>query len=76
LPLITDILKVCGIVASLETRDPLYYHRRIVDAIKARDGPRAESLMEEYVERTIRRLRCMRGGDRKSRAGRKTDGKA
>jgi hypothetical protein len=29
-----------GIVGSLGTRDGLYYHRRILDAIKARDGPR------------------------------------
>jgi GntR family transcriptional repressor for pyruvate dehydrogenase complex len=75
---ITDILKVSmyGIVGSLGTRDGLYYHRRILDAIKARDGPRAESLMEEHVERTIRRLKCKHGADRKSRAGRKTDGRA
>jgi GntR family transcriptional repressor for pyruvate dehydrogenase complex len=67
---ITDILKVSmyGIVESLGTRDGLYYHRRILDAIKAGDGPRAESLMEEHVERTILRL--------KRKQGRKTDGKA
>ncbi len=76
--IITDILKVSmyGIVDLLGTQDGLNYHRRILDAIKAQDGPLAESLMEEHVERTIRRLKCMRGGDRKSRAGRKTDGKA
>ena len=75
---ITDILKVSmyGIVDLLGTKDGLNYHRRILDAIKAQDGPLAESLMEEHVERTIRRLKCMRGGDRKSRSGRKTDGKA
>ena len=75
---ITDILKVSmyGIVGSLGTKDGLNYHRRILDAIKARDGPRAESLMEEHVERTILRLISKRGGDRKSRAGRKVDGKA
>jgi GntR family transcriptional repressor for pyruvate dehydrogenase complex len=75
---ITDILRVSmyGIVGSLGTRDGLYYHRRILDAIKARDGPRAESLMEEHVERTIRRLKRKHGGDRKSCAERKTDGKA
>ena len=72
---ITDILKVSmyGIVGSLGTRDGLYYHRRILDAIKAQDGPLAESLMEVHVERTIQRLKRKRGGDRKSRAGRKTD---
>jgi GntR family transcriptional repressor for pyruvate dehydrogenase complex len=75
---ITDILKVSmyGIVGSLGTRDGLYYHRRILDAIKARDGLRAESLMEEHVERTIRRWKRKHGGDQKSRAGRKKDGKA
>jgi GntR family transcriptional repressor for pyruvate dehydrogenase complex len=75
---ITDILKVSmyGIVGSLGTRDGLYYHRRILDAIKARDGPRAESLMEEHVERTIRRLKRKQGRDRKSRAGGEEDGQA
>ena len=75
---ITDILKVSmyAIVGSLGSRDGLYYHRRILDAIEDRDEPRAESLMEEHVERTIRRLKRKRGADRKSRAGRKTDGKA
>ncbi len=73
---ITDILKVSmyGIVDSLGTKDGLHYHRRILDAIKAGDGPRAESLMEEHVERTIRRLKRNKGGDSKSRAGRKLDG--
>ena len=75
---ITDILKVSmyGIVGSLGTKDGLYYHRRILDAIKARDESQAESLMVEHVERTIRRLKSKQGGDRKSRAGRKPDGKA
>jgi GntR family transcriptional repressor for pyruvate dehydrogenase complex len=75
---ITDILKVSmyGIVDSLGTRDGLYYHRRILDAIKAQDGPLAESLMEEHVERTIQRLKRKRGKDRKSSAERKTDGRA
>jgi GntR family transcriptional repressor for pyruvate dehydrogenase complex len=75
---ITDILKVSmyAIVGSLGTRDGLYYHRKILDAIQARDGPRAESLMEEHVERTIRRLKRKRGADRKPSAGRKRDGNA
>lgn len=75
---LTDILKVSmyGIVGTLGTRDGLYYHRRILDAIKARDGARAESLMEEHVERTIRRLKRREGGGRKPRTGRKTDGKS
>jgi len=75
---ITDILKVSmyGIVDLLGTEDGMRYHRKILDAIKAQDGPLAEALMEEHVERTIRRLKSMRGGDRKSSAGRKTDGKS
>jgi GntR family transcriptional repressor for pyruvate dehydrogenase complex len=75
---ITDILKVSmyGIVDLLGTKDGLNYHRKILDAIKAQDGPLAESLMEEHVERTIRRLKYKRGGDRKSCAGRKMDGKS
>jgi GntR family transcriptional repressor for pyruvate dehydrogenase complex len=73
---ITDILKgsMYGIVGSLGTRDGLYYHRRILDAIKARDGARAEALMEEHVQRTIRRVKRKQGGA--NRTGRKTDGKA
>ncbi len=72
---ITDILKVSmyGIVDSLGTKDGLYYHRRILDAIKARKGSRAESLMAEHVERTIQRLK--QAGNLKSSAGRKTRGK-
>jgi GntR family transcriptional regulator, transcriptional repressor for pyruvate dehydrogenase complex len=72
---IWDILKgsMYGIVGSLGTRDGLYYHRRILDAIKARDGTRAEALMEEHVERTIRRVKRKQGGG--NRTGRNTDGK-
>ena len=75
---LTDILRVSmhNIVDSLGSRDGLYYHRRILDAIKARDGSRAESLMEEHVERTIRRLKRKHGGDGKSLAGRHLDDKA
>jgi GntR family transcriptional repressor for pyruvate dehydrogenase complex len=76
--IITDILKVSmyGVVGLLGTKDGLNYHRKILDAIKAHDGPLAESLMEEHVERTIRRLKYMQGGSRKSLAGRKADGKS
>jgi GntR family transcriptional repressor for pyruvate dehydrogenase complex len=75
---ITDILKVSmyGIVDSLGTWDGLHYHRKILDAIKAGDGALAESLMEEHVERTIRRLKRKRGLDQKTHSGRKIDGKA
>jgi GntR family transcriptional regulator, transcriptional repressor for pyruvate dehydrogenase complex len=56
---ITDVLKVSmyGIVDSLGTQDGLFYHRRILDAVREGDGPRAESLMEEHIERTIQRLK-------------------
>lgn len=61
---ITDILKVSmyGIVESLGPRDGLYYHRKILDAIKNRDVTLAESLMEEHIGRTIRRLKRQRRG--------------
>jgi GntR family transcriptional repressor for pyruvate dehydrogenase complex len=75
---ITNILKVSmfGIVDSLGTKDGLYYHRRILDAIKTGDGPRAESLMEEHLDRTVQRLKRKNGAGLKPRAERKTDGKA
>ena len=75
---ISDILKASmyGIVDTLGTKDGLYYHGRILNAIQAGDGLRAESLMEEHVERTIRRLKRKQGGDGKSLARRKLDGKA
>jgi DNA-binding GntR family transcriptional regulator len=64
------------IEGSLGTRDSLYYHRRILEAIKALDGSRAEALMEQRFERTVRRLKRKQGRDGKSCAGRKADGKA
>jgi GntR family transcriptional repressor for pyruvate dehydrogenase complex len=72
---ITDILKISmyGIVESLGPRDGLYYHRKILDAIKSRDARLAEALMEEHIERTIRRLKRRHDGDRKLNAGRKRD---
>ncbi len=45
------------IVRSLGVRDGLSYHRRILDAIKARNPGLAESLMEAHVLRTIQRLK-------------------
>ena len=38
--------------------DGLSYHRRILDAIKAHDAGLAESLMEEHILRTIKRLQA------------------
>lgn len=74
---ITDILKVSmyGIVDSLGTKDGLYYHRKILEAVKDRKGSHAESLMAEHVERTIQRLKRKQAENRKSSAGRKTRGK-
>jgi len=62
---IADILKISmyGIVESLGPKDGLYYHRKILDAIISRDVPLAESLMEEHIERTIRRLKRQRNKD-------------
>ncbi len=44
------------IVLSLGVSDGLSYHRRILDAIKAHDAGLAESLMEEHILKTIKRL--------------------
>jgi GntR family transcriptional repressor for pyruvate dehydrogenase complex len=49
------------IVSSLGVDDGLAYHRRILNAIKARNAGLAESLMEEHVLRTIRRLKQKEG---------------
>ncbi|MBN1440431.1 MAG: FadR family transcriptional regulator [Anaerolineales bacterium] len=46
------------IVSTLGVSDGLAYHKRIVEAVKAHDAPLAESLMEEHVTRTIRRLKA------------------
>ena len=75
--ILTDIMKfsMYGIVRELGVKDGLLYHRKILDAIKARDEPLAESLMVEHVERTTRRLKRKQGADRRSRTGREMDGK-
>ena len=64
--IIADILKISmyGIVESLGPKDGLFYHRKILDAIIDRDVPLAENLMEEHIERTIRRLKRKRDEDR------------
>jgi GntR family transcriptional repressor for pyruvate dehydrogenase complex len=60
---VNDIIKsvlsasMAGIVSALGVADGLSYHRRILDAIKARNPRLAESLMEEHVLRTIQRLK-------------------
>ena len=66
---IADILNISmyDIVESLGPRDGLYYHRKILDAIINRDVPLAETLMEEHIERTIRRLKHKRDGGRISK---------
>jgi GntR family transcriptional repressor for pyruvate dehydrogenase complex len=45
------------IVHMLGTRDGLYYHHEILEALKARDGAKAAALMEEHVNRTVNRLK-------------------
>lgn len=66
--IIADILKISmyDIVDSLGPRDGLYYHRKILDAMIAKDVPLAETLMEEHIERTIRRWKRRRDGERNS----------
>jgi len=56
--IIKDVLSVSmeNIVRTLGTRDGLYYHQRIIEAVEAHDPKRAESIMEEHVVRTIERL--------------------
>jgi GntR family transcriptional repressor for pyruvate dehydrogenase complex len=56
------------IVGDLGVRDGLAYHRRILNAVRARKPGLAESLMEEHLQRTIRRLKAKE----RNRDGRKT----
>ena len=58
--IIRNILSVSmdKIVLSLGVSDGLSYHRRILNAIKAHDAGLAESLMEEHILKTIRRLQA------------------
>jgi len=57
--IIRDILNASmeGIVRALGIRDGLHYHRQILQALQARDASKAEQLMREHVERTIKRLK-------------------
>ena len=56
--IIRNILSVSmdKIVLTLGVSDGLSYHRRILDAIIAHDAGLAESLMEEHILKTIKRL--------------------
>jgi len=56
---ILDVLSASWeeIVRALGTRDGLHYHRRILEALKARNAVAAVALMEEHVTRTIDRLK-------------------
>jgi len=56
---IRDVLSASWkeIVHVLGTRDGLHYHRRILEALKARDAVAAVALMEEHITRTIDRLK-------------------
>jgi GntR family transcriptional repressor for pyruvate dehydrogenase complex len=46
-----------GIVQALGPKDGLFYHRKILDAIKIRDACEAVRLMDKHILRTIERLR-------------------
>ena len=56
--IIRDILKVSmqDIVGELGTKDGLYYHKKIIEAIKLKDRNMAKQLMEEHIIITIERL--------------------
>ncbi len=58
---IKSILSVSmdNVVSTLGIQDGLLYHRKIIDAIKAKDVVLAENLMEEHVVRTIERLKAL-----------------
>jgi DNA-binding FadR family transcriptional regulator len=59
-----------NIVGSLGMHDGLHYHRLLIEAVKSRNVPEAERLMEEHVVRTIERLRSEAGGVKAAEAGR------
>lgn len=60
---VTDIIRSIltvsmeNIVSALGVKDGLSYHKKIIEAVKARDPALAERLMEEHVVRTIERVR-------------------
>lgn len=62
---IWDILSASmgEIVSALGTKDGLYYHGAILQAIKERDAAKAGELMEEHIVFTIKRLK-QEGGAR------------
>ncbi|AEF85644.1 putative GntR domain protein [Treponema primitia ZAS-2] len=56
--LITEMLSVAmeDIVRQLGRRDGLTYHRALIDALKKGDKAKTESIMEEHIEVTIKRI--------------------
>jgi hypothetical protein len=50
-----------NIVSTLGMSDGLHYHRLLIEAVRSRNAPAAERLMEEHVVRTIERLRSEAG---------------
>lgn len=58
--IIRSLLRVSmdRIVTALGITDGMYYHGRILDAVKAKDAATAEAVMEEHVIRTIDRLKA------------------
>ncbi len=56
--IINDVLNASmeGIVRALGIKDGLYYHKKILEALRRKDALEAERLMREHVVRTIQRL--------------------
>ena len=47
------------IVQLLGTDMGLHYHRVLIDALKAGDKARCESMMEEHIEQTIQKIKTI-----------------
>ncbi len=50
-----------NIVRLLGTRDGLHYHRRMIEAVRARNARSAEKIMQEHIIKTIERLKASTG---------------
>jgi GntR family transcriptional regulator, transcriptional repressor for pyruvate dehydrogenase complex len=73
---VTDIIRriltvsMENVVSALGVKDGLSYHKRIIEAVRARDPAQAERLMEEHVVRTIERVRDeAAAGDESAKSG-------
>lgn len=65
--IIRDILSTSmyRIVDELGTRDGIFYHKKIIEAIKLKDRNTAKRLMEEHIIKTIDRLNGNQDNSRK-----------